>query len=393
MPELDGVSALEQIKADPHLQHVPVIMISAIDEIDSVVRCIEMGAEDYLPKPFDPVLLRARINAGLARKRLHDLEQERVRSVFSRFVPEHVVEDVLERTDDDLRLGGSRDVGTVMFTDIRGFTAFTEQAQPQQVIELLERVLQRDDRCDLRAARHVGRLSRRRPAWRSSARRSRLTTTPITRSRRLGRCSKCACLASTAGARPRASASHSRWESASQRAVHVRQRRLGARAGVHGPRRHRQHRRSPGGDDEDRSAFASHGRIDLPGASTRPRTPTSWASSRSGDGGPPSASGHWVRYPRAALQPGHEGGGAQRAPLFEGLSKKELAQLARVSEEYSEVPAGDVICREGDTGREFFVIVEGEIEVTVKARGRRARRRRLRRPRSRCSKTQAERPP
>ena len=57
----------------------------------------------------------------------------------------------------------------------------------------------------------------------------------------------------------------------------------------------------------------------------------------------------------------------KRAPLFEGLSKKELAQLARVSEDL-EVPAGDVICREGDTGREFFVIVEGEIEVTVKGK-------------------------
>ena len=137
MPELDGVSVLEQIKSDPHLQHIPVIMISAVDETDSVVRCIEMGAEDYLPKPFDPVLLRARINAGLARKRLHDIEQERVRSVFSRFVPEHVVEDVLERTDDDLRLGGSREVGTVMFTDIRGFTTFSEQAEPQHVIQIL----------------------------------------------------------------------------------------------------------------------------------------------------------------------------------------------------------------------------------------------------------------
>jgi adenylate cyclase len=137
MPELDGVSVLEQIKSDPRLQHIPVIMISAVEEIDSVVRCIEMGAEDYLPKPFDPVLLRARINAGLARKRLHEVEQERVRSVFSRFVPEHVVEDVLERTDDDLRLGGSRGVGTVMFTDIRGFTLFSEQAEPQRVIQLL----------------------------------------------------------------------------------------------------------------------------------------------------------------------------------------------------------------------------------------------------------------
>jgi adenylate cyclase len=137
MPELDGVFVLERIKGDSALQHLPVIMISAVDEIDSVVRCIEMGAEDYLPKPFDPVLLRARINAGLAKKRLYELEQERVRGVFSRFVPEHVVEDVLERTDADLRLGGSRDVGTVMFTDIRGFTAFSESTPPQRVIELL----------------------------------------------------------------------------------------------------------------------------------------------------------------------------------------------------------------------------------------------------------------
>ena len=137
MPELDGVSVLERLKRDPLLQHVPVIMISAVDEIDTVVRCIEMGAEDYLPKPFNPVLLRARINAALAKKRLHEVERERVREVFSRFVPEHVVDDVLERTDEDLRLGGSRGVGTVMFTDIREFTAFTERTQPDRVIDLL----------------------------------------------------------------------------------------------------------------------------------------------------------------------------------------------------------------------------------------------------------------
>ena len=137
MPELDGVAVLERVKADDGLTHLPVIMISAVDETESVLRCIEMGAEDYLQKPFDPVLLRARINAGLAKKRLHDLEQERVRSVFSRFVPEHVVSDVLERTDDDLRLGGSREVGTVMFTDIRSFTAFTEATEPHLVIDLL----------------------------------------------------------------------------------------------------------------------------------------------------------------------------------------------------------------------------------------------------------------
>ena len=116
MPELDGVSVLEHVKGDPALQEVPVIMISGVDDTDSVVRCIEIGADDYLPKPFDPVLLHARISAGLTKKRLHELERERLRGVFARFVPEHVVDEVLERTDDDLRLGGSCDLGTVMFT-------------------------------------------------------------------------------------------------------------------------------------------------------------------------------------------------------------------------------------------------------------------------------------
>jgi adenylate cyclase len=137
MPELDGVSVLEQVKNDPDLQGIPVIMISGVDDSESVVRCIEIGADDYLPKPFDPVLLRARISAGLMKKRLHELERERLRGVFARFVPEHVVDEVLARTDDDLRLGGSRDIGTVMFTDLRGFTSYSEATAPQRVIELL----------------------------------------------------------------------------------------------------------------------------------------------------------------------------------------------------------------------------------------------------------------
>jgi two-component system, cell cycle response regulator len=81
MPGMDGYQVLERIRSEPKLRHTPVIMISALEDIESVVRCIEMGAEDYLPKPFDPVLLRARINAGLARKRLHDLEQEYLEQV------------------------------------------------------------------------------------------------------------------------------------------------------------------------------------------------------------------------------------------------------------------------------------------------------------------------
>jgi adenylate cyclase len=139
MPELDGISTLERLKSEPSTAHVPVIMISAIDEMDSVVRCVEIGADDYLTKPFNPTLLRARINAGLSKKRLHDLERARVHDVFSRFLPEHVVEDVLARTDHDLRLGGVRTVGTVMFTDLRGFTAFTERRSPELVIAALNR--------------------------------------------------------------------------------------------------------------------------------------------------------------------------------------------------------------------------------------------------------------
>jgi len=74
MPEMDGYETLKQLKADARLRDIPVIMISALDEIQSVVRCIEHGAEDYLPKPFNPVLLRARIGACLEKKRLRDQE-------------------------------------------------------------------------------------------------------------------------------------------------------------------------------------------------------------------------------------------------------------------------------------------------------------------------------
>jgi signal transduction histidine kinase len=77
MPEVDGYQVLREIKAEPTLRAIPVIMISALDEIQSVVRCIEMGAEDYLPKPFDPVLLRARVGACLEKKRLADAERQR----------------------------------------------------------------------------------------------------------------------------------------------------------------------------------------------------------------------------------------------------------------------------------------------------------------------------
>jgi adenylate cyclase len=141
MPGIDGVTVLERIKAQPRLRDVPVIMISALDDLESVVRCIELGAEDYLPKPFDPVLLRARINAGLNKRRLNELERSRVRDVFSRFLPETIVDEVLIRADGDVHLGGVRLIGTALFTDLRSFTTFAENRPPDQVIEVLNRFL------------------------------------------------------------------------------------------------------------------------------------------------------------------------------------------------------------------------------------------------------------
>ncbi|AWM42542.1 hypothetical protein C1280_36345 [Gemmata obscuriglobus] len=81
MPEVDGYEVLRQLKADQNLQSLPVIMVSAIDETAEVVRCIEMGAEDYLHKPYDPVLLHARVNACLDKKRLRDQEVAYLRAV------------------------------------------------------------------------------------------------------------------------------------------------------------------------------------------------------------------------------------------------------------------------------------------------------------------------
>ena len=141
MPGMDGMEVLERIKGDEELRHLPVIVISGVDDADSVVRCIEMGAEDFLPKPFDPVILRARVNAGLNRKALHDLEQERVRSVFARFVPESLVGALLDRTDGGSTIPAESLTGTVLFGDLRGFTPFAESLPVDRVIDVLNHYL------------------------------------------------------------------------------------------------------------------------------------------------------------------------------------------------------------------------------------------------------------
>ena len=130
MPELDGYGVLEELQQDPHLRDIPVIVTSSLDELDSVVRCLEMGAEDYLTKPVNPVLLKARINASLEKKRLRDQQRE----LISRFATKEVAEDLLTS---GFSLGGKYVEASAMFCDIRSFTTIVEAQEPAETIELL----------------------------------------------------------------------------------------------------------------------------------------------------------------------------------------------------------------------------------------------------------------
>lgn len=137
MPKINGLQVLQKIKSNDTWRDIPVIMISSLGEMDSVIRCIEMGADDYLTKPFNSVLLKARINSSLKKKQLHDLEKDQKRilkETFGKYVAQEVRDEVLlGRIPID---GELKDV-TVLFADLRNFTPFTESTPPKEVVRIL----------------------------------------------------------------------------------------------------------------------------------------------------------------------------------------------------------------------------------------------------------------
>jgi adenylate cyclase len=150
MPDMDGREVLRRIKEHPEWRATPVIIISGRQDMDGIIECIEAGADDYLFKPFNPVLLQARIKAGIERKRWHDREEQYrqqlernekfIRATFGRYLSDEIVTDILERPE-GLELGGDLRRVTIMMSDIRGFTTLSEHLAPAQVVTIINRYL------------------------------------------------------------------------------------------------------------------------------------------------------------------------------------------------------------------------------------------------------------
>jgi CheY-like chemotaxis protein len=144
MPEMDGVEVLKWLKADPGLQNIPVIMLSAMDELETVVRCIALGAEDYLPKPFPTPLLQARVRACLKSKRMSDQLRRYTEWLFGRALFAQAV-----AKPESLAL--CRQDRAVLFADIRGFTRWSEPRAPEEVVAMLNRYFEVAERIWIRS--------------------------------------------------------------------------------------------------------------------------------------------------------------------------------------------------------------------------------------------------
>jgi adenylate cyclase len=152
MPGMSGFEVLCRLKSSSRTRHIPVIMISALDELDSAVRCIEAGAEDYLPKPFNPILLRAKIYASLEKKWLRDREQKyfeelraeklRSESLLLNILPQNVVS---RMRAGEAVIADRFDYATILFSDLVGFTALASGFSADRILEMLSTVFESFD--------------------------------------------------------------------------------------------------------------------------------------------------------------------------------------------------------------------------------------------------------
>ncbi|MCF8468356.1 MAG: response regulator [Sneathiella sp.] len=149
MPGMDGYEVLEYLKKDMSLRHVPVIMISAADQLESVVKCIELGAEDFLPKPFNATLLRARVSASLEKKGLRDQEQAyRAQIIAEKKRTDDLLHSIIPASAvQELKLTGvvtprHYDGVAILFCDIVGFTAYCDRNLPETVVAHLQALIE-----------------------------------------------------------------------------------------------------------------------------------------------------------------------------------------------------------------------------------------------------------
>jgi adenylate cyclase len=148
MPEMNGFQVLEEMQVDMNLREIPVIVISAMDDMDSVAKCIELGAQDHLAKPFQPTLLKARLDASLNRKRMRDqealmaesLRREKARAdaFLHAMLPPGAVSEL--KANSTVRPRRYEEV-SVLFCDIVGFTAYCDVTPPEQVVTALQAVV------------------------------------------------------------------------------------------------------------------------------------------------------------------------------------------------------------------------------------------------------------
>ena len=167
MPGLSGIDVLNRLKARPSTAAPSIMIVSALDEIDSTVRCIEAGADDYMTKPINPVLLRARVGAMLERKFLRDndqaiterlrIEQRRSESLLRNVLPQSVV---LRLRQGETVIADHFDHVSILFSDLAGFSTVTARMLPNQVLDLLNRIFSQFDRlasdCGLEKIKTIG---------------------------------------------------------------------------------------------------------------------------------------------------------------------------------------------------------------------------------------------